>query len=330
VSAAGPIARPTSEEERALHGGVGLAAGLELEGVELGGEDRVRFLQNLITCDVAGLAVGRSVRGFLTSVKGGVLADATVENLGDRLRLVVGAGRGEAAAAHLARYRVIERVEIGRVPGFAACALRGEKAPDLLRALDAPVPEPGEHRECELAGERLRIRREARRRAVRFVLETTTGALSQLAARLRAEGVRLGLVELSPAALALARVKALELAWGIDYGEENFPQETGDEDAISYAKGCYLGQEVVARIHYRGGVQRLPRRVRFGMGATVSPGDELLHDGRPAGRATTLAIDPESGAVLALALIHRRAAAPGTRLRTTAGAVAEVEPQPSD
>ena len=74
-----------------------------------------------------------------------------------------------------------------------------------------------------------------------------------------------------------------ELLWGVDYGEENFPQELGDEAAVSYTKGCYLGQEVVARIHYRGGVQRRALGLRF-TGELPALGTALLKDGREAGR----------------------------------------------
>jgi len=329
VSATAPVSRPTPEEARALHDGVGLAAGLELEGVELRGEDRVRFLQNLITCDVAGLAVGRSMRGFLTSVRGGVLADATVENLGDRLRLVVTAGRGEAVAAHLARYQVVDRVEFEHRVAFASCALRGARAPELLRAVAAAVPEAGAHAMQDLAGVEARIRCEIRGRAPRFVLETESESLPALCDFLRAAGAPLGLVELSTAALELARIEESELLWGLDYGEENFPQETGEESAVSYTKGCYLGQEVVARIHYRGGVQRLPRRLLHLAGPLPERGAELQLERRAVGRLGSLAVDPSSGSVLALALLHRRAE-PGARLQTGPGAVFEVLPSPAD
>ena len=73
------------------------------------------------------------------------------------------------------------------------------------------------------------------------------------------EGVRQAGFE----ALEALRVEKGLPRFGLDYGPENFPQETGLEDAVSYTKGCYLGQEVVARIHYRGGVQKMLRGLVF-------------------------------------------------------------------
>ncbi len=93
--------------------------------------------------------------------------------------------------------------------------------------------------------------------------------------RLRA-GSSSELRRLSATAAEIARIEDGELLFGIDFSGENFPQETGRDSAVSYTKGCYLGQEVVARIHYRGGVQRLPRGLRFDADRTPDAGAELL------------------------------------------------------
>ncbi len=309
---------------QALHDGVGLVVRLEREGLDLIGVDRVRYLNNLVTCDVKALTPGQSARGFVTHIKGGVIADADLLALEDRYRLVLPAGRGEAVAAHLLKYRVVERVEILPRPDLERIGLRGARAPELLAALTLPAPEVGTRVVVTLAGVAVSLRRETRRGAPRFELEVAAVDSDAVVVALRTAGERLGLTELSVAALELARIENLELAWGIDYGGENFPQEIGDDDAVSYTKGCYLGQEVVARIHYRGGVQRLPRRLSFAAGAHPERGIELLFEGRAVGRVSTLATDPANGRLVGLALVHRRASAPGTRLDLAGGGAAEV------
>ncbi len=118
---------------------------------------------------------------------------------------------------------------------------------------------------------------------------------------------------MSAAAVEIDRVETGGLHFGIDFSGENFPQETGREGDVSYTKGCYLGQEVVARIHYRGGVQRQPRGLRFTGEAPPAPGAELLFEGRAVGRATSVAQSPRFGAI-GLAVVHQRGAAPGTRV----------------
>jgi folate-binding Fe-S cluster repair protein YgfZ len=74
---------------------------------------------------------------------------------------------------------------------------------------------------------------------------------------------------------------------------------------VSYTKGCYLGQEVVARIHYRGGVQRHMRHLTLDRPAET--GSELLLDGKPVGRLTSLAHSLHGDKILGLAVVHQRA-----------------------
>lgn len=314
----------------ALRDGVALVAGVEADLLDLAGADRVRFLHNLTTSDVRVLAAGGSQRAFVTDAQGHVLADADVVALDDRLRLRLPAGRGAAIAAHLARYRVAERVELEARPELALAELRGAGAAALLAALGVAAPvAAGEHRSARLADAEVRVRALPRARAPRFELVADAAALAAACAALRAGGRGRGLVEPPAAVLAAARIEDGELAWGVDYGADNFPQETGEEGAVSTAKGCYLGQEVVARIHFRGQVQRVARGLLFDPDAEVAAGEELLAaDGRPAGRATSVAYSHALGRPVALALVARRAAEPGGRLATAAGARAEVRALP--
>jgi folate-binding protein YgfZ len=303
----GSLAAPTAAEMASLREGAAWALRAD-ERLDLAGADRVRFLNNLVTCDVMALAPGRAARGFFTHAKGGVLADVDVVALADRFRLVLPAGRGAAIRAHCERYRIADRVELAERADLAALSLRGERAPELLARLGVAAPAAGERCAADLEGVAVGVRREARGREPRFELEAASPDRDALVAALTRVGATLGLVSACDAAVDCARVEDGELAWGVDYGEESFPQETGEEAAVSFTKGCYLGQEVVARIHYRGGVQRQARGLRFA-GAPPALGAELLHDGRPCGRVTSLAISPRHGAI-GLALVHRRAEPP--------------------
>jgi len=129
-------------------------------------------------------------------------------------------------------------------------------------------------------------------------------------------------------ALEVVRTEAGLPSFGQDFGPQNFPQETGATEAVSFTKGCYLGQEVVARIHYRGGVQKTLCGLVFDGPAVPAPGTALLFEGREAGTLGTavhsLALDRPIG----LAILHRRAAAPGSRLELAGGGPAEVRALP--
>jgi len=316
------VAAPTAAELEALRYELVWAA-RGADRLDLTGADRVRFLHNLVTCDVNALEPGRVARGFFTHAKGGVLADVDVAALGDRFRLVLPAGRGAAVREHCERYRIADRVELVERHDLAAIALRGERAPKLLERLGVAAPAPGERREVDAAGVTIGVRREARGREPRFELETASRDRDTLVAALARAGESLGFAAAGDAAVECARIEDGELAWGVDYGEENFPQETGEVGAVSFTKGCYLGQEVVARIHYRGGVQRVARGLRFA-GEPPRRRAELFHDGRPCGRVTSVAVSPRHGPI-GLALVQRRAEPPAELAVAGGGAATLVE-----
>jgi folate-binding protein YgfZ len=299
------------------------------EWLELTGPDRVRFLHNLTTCDVQSLAPGTSARGFFTDVKGHVLADFDLIVHDDFLRLRVPAGRAAFLLEHLAKYRIVERVGMAARGDLAAAELRGRAAAGLLAQLGIESPaEPGVHAAAEWAGAAVELRALPRGGAPRLELTAPGPAMERALSEIRRAGAPIGLVEPSAAAVETVRIEDGELAWGIDYGDDSFPQETGESAAVSTTKGCYLGQEVVARLHYRGQVQRVARGLVFATGAAPAAGLELAApDGRPAARATSVARSPALGATVALARVQRRAAEPGTRL-TWEGGDAEVRRLP--
>lgn len=111
-------------------------------------------------------------------------------------------------------------------------------------------------------------------------------------------------------ALETARVEEGIPRFGADFGGDNLPQETGDGTAVSYTKGCYLGQEVVARIHYRGKVNRELCGLRIA-GDTPPPGGAIAAEGREIGTLGSAVLSPRCGGVIGLAVLHRRGGEPG-------------------
>ena len=114
-----------------------------------------------------------------------------------------------------------------------------------------------------------------------------------------------GAIRCGFAAFEKARIEADTPLYGRDIGEDNLPQEVGrNAQAISFSKGCYLGQETVARIASLGHVNQLLAGVRFD-GHTVPPaGTELTADGKAVGRVTSAALSPKLGCPLALAYLR--------------------------
>jgi len=311
----------TDAEHRALRDACGLLVRSDVRGLEMTGEDRARFLNGLVTCDVKTLAPGAGVYGFLTQVKGRVLADVTVLALEDRLWLALPASEAEAIADHLARYVIVDRVEIRPLSGLRPVALIGPGAAAAMGGAEHGFEKVYSHREVEVHGVRTRVVREADLGVPAWTLWTPEDQVSTLAERLAAERLAgHGAREVGRRAWERLRVEAGRPLFGQDFGPDHFPQETGLEaEAVSYAKGCYLGQEVVARIHYRGGVNRLLRGLRFeGFDDEAAPlGQEIVHEGREAGTVTSAVRSPSLGHV-GLAVVHKRVE-PGTRVAVGAG-----------
>ncbi len=303
----------------ALHDGVGLADLSSRGHLELIGADRLRFLHGLVSSDVKGLAAGSGSYGFFTTGQGRVFSDFALLALEDRLWLDLPPGMETEIAAHLAKYVIADRVEVRPLVDFRPLALVGA-------GLDAVMPEvlalpAGEwaHRRVEVGGVEVELGRHPRFGAPAAVAWVPTEQAERFVEVLTERGAR----PVGFDALEIVRVESGWPRFGVDFGPENFPQETGQEEAaVSYTKGCYLGQEVVARIHYRGGVQRSLRGLRF-TGELPEHGAALIFDGREAGTVGSTARSPRFGGI-GLAVIHKRGAATGSELALPDGATAKV------
>jgi aminomethyltransferase len=140
-----------------------------------------------------------------------------------------------------------------------------------------------------------------------FVVHADPGHAPDVARALGAAGA----ASVSVETLDVLRVEDGRAWYGVDVGEENLLHETGLlAEYHSATKGCYVGQEVVARLEGRGGhVNKVLRGLRLARPA--ARGDAVLADGREAGRVTTAAVSPREGAI-AMAYVHRAHAEPGT------------------
>lgn len=292
-------------EYRTLREAAGRVALPAPDVLALVGPDRLRFLNGLVTNEVKSLLPGQGRYGLFTQQKGRILAEVRLlARDGERLWLVLPPGAGPAIAAHLARYKVADRVEVEVVDGITAWALVGPRAAAVLATAGLGAPHaPLAHVATELDGSTVVVVREEDLggEVARFlVLSTIRDAVGE---RLLAAGAR----AVGHDAWEALRIEEGRPAAGVDFGEDCFPQEAGLEAAVSFTKGCYLGQEVVARIHYRGGVQRRLRGLLFGGGPTPARGAAVLHDGRQVGLLTSVARSPRLERAIGLAILHQKA-----------------------
>jgi len=325
--------RRLAEEYEALRHGCGLADRSQVDRMELLGADRERFLNAYVTCEVKGMAAGQGAYGFFTSAQGRILADLTLLVHADRLWLELPQGQRPAITEHLRRYLIADRVEMRPLDDMVPLTLAGPGAAAALAGLapaSEPLAAPWGHVRAMVAGTEVVVQRTERLGVPALTLWASVSVARPLREELLAwpGGERGGVRPVTGEALEAVRAEAGIPRFGRDFGPQNFPQETGAEDAVSYTKGCYLGQEVVARIHYRGGVQKTLCGLVFDGSAVPAPGAALLFEGREAGAIGTAVHSPALDRPIGLAILHRRAAAPGSRLELAGGGGAEVRPLP--
>lgn len=276
--------------------------------LEASGPARQKLLQGLLSHEVAGLAAGEGRRAALLTVKGAVQALLRVLVEADLVALEGEALQLEGVRRTLEHYRVGAPVRFVERP-TAVLAVVGPDAGEVLRVAGveaAAALEAESHVTGAIKDQRVRVARAGDLPGGGLVVHAAPAAAAAVWQALHFAGAR----PVGRDALDALRVEAFR-PWPEDVFADNLLHETGLEDECrSTGKGCYLGQEIVARLESRGGnVSRSLRPLR--LGAPAAAGDAILVEANPVGRVTTAAVSPRFGPI-ALGYVHRSAAAPGS------------------
>ena len=280
--------------------------------IEMTGNDRASFLHNMCTNEINGLKPGKGCEAFLTNVQGKILAYVDVSCLEDSLTLRCAPGQADAITAHLDRYIIREDVTLhDRTVEWGLWLAAGD-------AIEAMIAE-------QLGGQpptEICLRRTGMVTTTAFLLSGPRDVLQRLTKSLVEDGA----VQCDDEIFEMARIEAGTPLYGRDVTEENLPQEVALNDlAISFTKGCYLGQETVARIDALGHVNRTLVGVRLS-GRTVPMVGEQLHvDGKPIGKITSAVFSETLDSPLALAYVRRGHNQPGMTLDGPNGPVEVIE-----
>ncbi len=304
------------EEYAALGHEVGLLD-LTVQGVvELRGRDRSRFLHGMVTNDIRNLSPGQGCYALMLTPQGRILTDMRVLCLEEALLLVVDADLVEKDQALLRRYIIADQVEvIDRSADLAILSLQGPRAAEAISGLcreTSPPEAPFEHQLVQVGNLPARCARVRRTASGGYDLIVPKAQSVDLWNLLQQAGKAAGL---RPAGLEAWNIHRLEagIAWyGIDMDEARIPLEVGLEEAISYSKGCYIGQEVVARATFRGQVNRKLMGLLLSSGEPAQRGDKIFRDGQEVGWVTDSAYSPRLQRAIALAYVRKQAWAPGT------------------
>ncbi len=304
LAAAAVVAFGDSHQEtRALLSGEAMVVPLVTRGaLRLSGQDRIEFLQGQLSHDVRALRPGEARQALLLEHRGRPRAELVAVRRDQDVYLAVDDGRGEVVRRSLEDHVIFDQVVLQDLSTrLASFVVAGEAAVQALaRVLNAAVPATAGAGVTQLAWRGSDVLLHVRPRGLRHSLDVhlLSERLPDLWQALLAEGVQ----PAGERALAAARVAAGIAAAAFE-GVDALPQESGLEDRVSYRKGCYLGQEIMARVEARGNVRR--SLARLALAAAPRQAELAVHAGgdRVVGRVGTVARAPD-GAWRALAVLR--------------------------
>ncbi len=266
----------------------------------LSGPDRVRFLHGMVTNDIEALTPGGGCRAAMLTVKGKLLAELTVYADEDRLFLELDGELRDKIRDTIARHIIMDDVELADVTDETReQGVYGEGARAAIeRALGGEVGELAPYAFRMIGGVR-----------VAAATELGPGGFHVFSdSKIEGES-------LSDEQSEVLRVEAGTPRYGLDMEEDRLVLEAGIDDAISLTKGCYLGQEVVARATARGHINRKLRGLILDGETPAARGAKISGPGRDdAGAVTSSLFSPRFGRALALGYVHRSLWEPGTEV----------------
>ena len=310
-----------AEEQVAIREACGIVDRSERGKLALSGPGAADFLNGQVTNDVAALAPGEGCYAAFLTHKGKMLGDLRVlsprapatelvQSTAPELWLDTERGALQALFDMIRRFAIGYDLELHkRTLERGLISLLGPEARTLSGATEAGLPDQ-EHANApgRLGGVAVQL--------VATVDGVDVLCLSEDAAGVRADLEQRGARAVSEGAAEVLRIERGRPRYGVDMDASTMPEEAGIEGrAVSFTKGCYVGQETVARLHWRG---RPNRRLRgLALDGPAAAGDEVRLDGRGVGTVTSAAESPVLGPI-ALALL-RREAEPGERVAVGTG-----------
>jgi folate-binding protein YgfZ len=306
-------------EYSALHNGALFFDRSDRSRMRISGPKAAELVTGMVTSDVSSLAAGEGQYAAALTSKGKIVADLRIFAFPDSLLIdtsaAASAGWKEMVRKYinprLAPYHDVtsEVADIG-VFGRSSRTVVAKVAGVDERILAALTPYA--HVSTTLEDSTVTVARVPEMDLDGFEIFLATEHVGALKTRLHSAGISAGSIE----TWEIARVESGRPQWGADMDDTTLPQEANFDElgAISYTKGCYIGQETVARVHFRGHVNRFLRKLRFVTRPAPPKGAELLDEtGKVIGELKSVALSPRFGGV-ALGMV-RREIPPGTTLQ---------------
>ena len=291
------------------------------------GEDVLDLLHRISTNEVVSLQPGQGAPTVLTTDRGRILDLITVLNLGDHVLLLTSPQTRDEVIEWIDKYTFVEDIVLEDVTASTAMlSVMGPKAQALLGSLvglELESFEPHQSAHVTIAGVESYVVRRDLVSLPRFEIVVQ----GESAEKVWQEVIAAGAVPIGLEAYEVLRVEMGAPGYDRELGESYNPLETGLWGSISFTKGCYIGQEVIARLDTYQKVQRHLVSLSFSPDAPVEEGTKLAREGKEVGRVTSVVKVPTTGELIGLGYVRKEAAEVGTRMSFAEreGAWAKVE-----
>lgn len=316
-NAAAPVADfgNVPAEFQALLSGCGIYDLSARAKITVTGGDRVRWLNGMVTNNIRDLAPSHGVYAFLLNPQGHILSDLYAYNRGDSVMIDADQAQLDKLLATFDHYIIMDDVEVANVSDkLTALGIAGPKVREVLHAAGLQTPElqPLQFVDVTWRNVTVTLAREDNTSVESYEL----WLLPDKAGDLRDALLNAGATAVGTAACEPLRIAAGIPRYGQDIRERDLPQETEQERALNFSKGCYIGQEIVERIRSRGNVHRKFTGFEI-QGELPALGTRIQLDGRDIGEITSVASLPVAGVERSVALgyVRREMAAPGKQFQ---------------
>jgi folate-binding protein YgfZ len=312
-----------AEEYRAVREDVGALDLSYLGRLRIKGKDRVRYLHNMLSNDIRSLRSGSGCYAALLTHKGQMESDLFVFALDESLLLECPPAGKDRAYATLCRYVVADDVQVedlaAEVGGLGLQGPSAREAMERTLGMSLQNLERLHHRSVESPrGTWMAVRRD-RSGCDGYDLWLPLAELAEVWKRWTEAS---GIPPIGHRALNWLRTEEGIPWFGIDMDDRSLPMEMGLSEAISLTKGCYRGQEIVARVHYRGHLDRRLGAVAVEHNEPPPAGAEVRSKGVKVGAVTSAILSPRLGRPLALCILKLDALQPGTPIEVDYGLTA--------
>jgi aminomethyltransferase len=310
-------------EYDAIRGGVAVLDLSDAGKLQISGKNSVQFLNGVISNDVKSLKLHEGVLAAFPTIQGKLLALCRVYNLGEYLLLELDAINREKIFKNLSRFVPAGEFIVTDVSDqFALYSLQGPRTMELIEALTSQPIDERQYKigEWQIAGARVFIASHSRCGGTGFDIFVPTEFSQKVLETILERGVIFGARRAGSGAFEIARIEAGVPREGADAGEYYIILESELEAAVSYTKGCYLGQEIIARIHWRGEPAKRLRGLLTDADQPPQPGAELFDgEGKKVGEITSIARSFALDRFIALGYVHRYHLTPGTKFTLKQG-----------